>query len=71
VELKSVGAAVEENALGLPGGRLGRVHRQRTDVAREAIGIFRAEFGEAVIGDAREFRRRIGGRHRVERRQAK
>ena len=52
------------------GGRLGRVHRQRTDVAREAIGIFRAELCEAVIGDAGEFRRRTGRRQRIERRQA-
>ena len=62
---------MEENALGLLEGRLGRIHRQRTDVACETIEIIRAQLGEAVIGDAGEFRHRIGACHRIERRQAK
>jgi len=69
--MQPVGVAVDEDALGLLGGCLGRVHGQRAHVAREAIGMFRTQLGEAVIGDAGEFRCRLRAGHRVERRQPK
>ncbi len=71
VKLEPVGVAVDEDTLGLLGGCLGRVHGQRAYVAREAIGMFRAQLGEAVVGDAGEFGCRLRAGHRVERRQPK
>ena len=69
MKLQPVGVAVNEDALGLLHRRVRRIHRQRADIAGEAVGILRAQLGQAVIGDAGELGRLVRTRHRVDRRQ--
>ncbi len=69
MELQAVGIAVNEDALRLLRGGVGRPHWQASDIASEAVGILGAELGEPVVRDAGEFRRLIGPRHDLDRRQ--
>ena len=69
MELQTVGVAAQQDALRLLHGGVGCAHRQRAHIAGEAIRIFGAQLGEAVIGDAGEFGGLVRARHRFERRQ--
>ena len=69
VELQAVGVAIDQDALGLLDRGVGVVHRQRADIAREPVRMFRNEFGEAVVGGVGKFRGFVGTDHAFERRQ--
>src|ERR1035437_3807461 len=70
VELQSVGIAFEQDAFGFLDRGVGCVHRKGADVPSESIRVFRNQFSQAVISDARNLWRPIEADHVFERRQS-
>ena len=70
VQLQAVGVAMDQDALGFLGGRIGQTHRQAADIAAEPVGVFGAKLGQAVIGYPGEFRRAVRAHHGLDGRQA-
>jgi hypothetical protein len=68
-ELHGIGAILQRPRGLLCRGRR-RVHRHHRRIARETVGMFRADFGQPVVGELRHVRRLVRTPEPVEHRQA-